>query len=159
MSTPFDLIERLSSWPGFLASLVESVPARDLKRRPAPNKWSAHEHACHLAVMEPMWQARAKRIVTEDNPEIISYEPDDDDPDRLLGMDLKTALDQFAMDRARLVGGLRSLPASAWDRPARHTSHARYSLFLMCRHIVLHDSLHGYRIEESALGSHWPTEK
>jgi hypothetical protein len=38
-------------------------------------------------------------------------------------------------------------------------SHPHYSIFLMCRHIALHDGLHGYRIEESALGSHWPTER
>jgi hypothetical protein len=29
----------------------------------------------------------------------------------------------------------------------------------MCRHVAMHDALHGYRIEESALGSHWPAER
>ena len=102
--------------------------------------------------------ARVERILTEENPQILSYEPDADDPDRLLMMDLAAALDQFAKARAALVARLATLSPAAWQRPARHTSHARYSLFLMCRHIVLHDSLHGYRIEESALGSHWPSE-
>jgi hypothetical protein len=34
---------------------------------------------------------------------------------------------------------------------ADHTAHGRYSLFLMCRHVVLHDMLHAYRIEEVLL--------
>lgn len=54
------------------------------------------------------------------------------------------------------------LRSDQFDRPglgAVHTGHARYSLFLMCRHAALHDMLHAYRIEESALGTHWPEER
>lgn len=158
MHTPSDVIEQLARGPALLQGLLESVPPGDLKRRPAPGKWSAHEHACHVAVMEPMWAERLERIVAEDNPRIVSYEPDDDDPDRLLNMDLGRAMAAFGDQRSRFVARVRQLPATAWDRPAIHTSHARYSLFLMCRHMAMHDALHGYRIEESALGSHWPAE-
>jgi len=98
-------------------------------------------------------------ILRENHPTIVSYEPDEDDPDRLLNMDLRSALADFDRDRQALVGRLRSLQVNDWLRPATHTGHARYSVFLMCRHIALHDGLHAYRIEESALGSHWPTER
>ena len=156
MYTPNDVIERLARGPALLDGLLESVPAEDLKRRPAPGRWSAHENACHVAVMEPMWAERLERILTEDNPRIISYEPADDDPDRLLRMDLQETMAGFAEQRGRFVARLRELPGTAWDRPATHTAHARYSVFLMCRHMTMHDGLHGYRIEESALGSNWP---
>jgi hypothetical protein len=109
--------------------------------------------------MEPMWSARVDHILREHNPTIVSYEPDEDDPDRLLSMDLAEALNGFERDRQNLLGRLRGLPKEAWDRPAIHTAHSRYSLFLMCRHVAMHDALHGYRIEESALGSHWPAER
>ena len=156
MRTPSDIIEQLARAPDLIDSLLETVPVEDLKRRPAPSKWSAHEHACHLVVMEPMWRARLVRILTEDNPRIVSYEPDDEDPDRLLNMELGPSMRAFRTQRAQLVSVLRGLPPEQWNRPATHTSHARYSLFLMCRHVAMHDLLHGYRIEESALGSHWP---
>lgn len=65
----------------------------------------------------------------------------------------------FEHGRHSLVEKLRTLQLEDWLRPATHTAHARYSIFLMCRHIALHDGLHAYRIEESALGSHWPTER
>ena len=156
---PDELAAQLARGPKLIADLIESVPSRDLKRRPKPEKWSAHEHACHLAVMEPMWAARLDRILNEDNPEIISYEPDDDDPNKLLNMDLDAALKDFARNRSAFVERVHSLPPAAWQRRATHTSHARYSLFLMCRHMAMHDGLHAYRIEESALGSHWPMER
>jgi DinB family protein len=159
VTSPEEVIAQLVRGPALLAGLLGSVPPQDLKRRPRPEKWSAHEHACHVAVMEPMWAARLDRMLREDNPALLSYEPDDEDPDRLLAMDLRAALADYERGRHALVGRLGQLPVEAWLRPATHTAHARYSVFLMCRHLALHDALHGYRIEEIALGSHWPTER
>ena len=159
MRTPADVIAQLARGPDILRAVVTDVPSADLKRRPRPEKWSAHEHACHLALMEPLWAARAERILAEDVPTIVSYEPDaDEPPDRLLQMDLKTALDAYADARRRLMLRLESLVSADWERRAVHTSHARYSLFLMCRHAALHDMLHIYRVEESVLGTHWADE-
>jgi len=154
-----DLIAQIAGAPALLSDLLASVPPKDLKRRPHPGKWSAHEHACHLALIEPQWTTRLDRILTEHCPTIVSYEPDDEPEDRLLRMDLGTAMADFAVSRQRFAARLRQLPPSAWSRPAIHTAHARYSLYLMCRHAVLHDGLHAYRIEESALGSFWPHER
>ena len=159
MTSPEEVTSQLARNPALIAGLLGSVPPQDLKRRPRPAKWSAHEHACHLAVMEPMWASRLELILRENHPTIVSYEPEEDDPDRLLHMDLRSALADFDRGRQALVGRLRSLQVNDWLRPATHTGHARYSIFLMCRHIALHDGLHAYRIEESALGSHWPTER
>ena len=35
--------------PSIVVPLVREVPEAILKRLPAPKRWSAHEHACHLA--------------------------------------------------------------------------------------------------------------
>ena len=160
MRTPSDVIAQLARGPATLRAVVADVPPADLKRRPRPEKWSAHEHACHLALVEPLWAARLERILTEDVPTIVSYEPDaDEPPDRLLAMDLEAALDAYEHGRQALVPRLAALAPQAWERRAVNTAHTRYSLFLMCRHAALHDMLHAYRIEESALGTHWPGER
>jgi hypothetical protein len=44
-----NLIASLEAAPGIIIGLVREVPWQNLKRRPAPNKWSAHEHACHIS--------------------------------------------------------------------------------------------------------------
>jgi uncharacterized damage-inducible protein DinB len=160
MHLPANVLSQLERGPGVIRALVADVPPADLRRRPREGKWSAYEHACHLALMEPLWLERAERIVREDCPTIVSYEPDaDEPPDRLLSMDLAAALDGYEDGRRALIARLASLPPEAWTRPAVHSAHARYSLFLMSRHVALHDMLHGYRIEESVLGSHWPGER
>ncbi len=160
MRTPAEVIDQLARGPDVLRGMLADVPPADLKRRPAPGRWSAHEHACHLALMEPLWAARVERILSEDNPTILSYEPDADEPeDRLLDMDLADALDAYDTARHQLIARLRKLTSNQWHRPAINTAHARYSLFLMCRHAALHDALHTYRIEETALGTHWPEER
>ena len=160
MRTPAEVMDQLARGPDVLRSMLADVPPTDLKRRPAPGRWSAHEHACHLSLMEGLWAARVERILSEDNPEIASYEPDQNEPqDRLLNMDLAEAVDEYDRARHRLVARLRRLTSDQWQRLAVNTAHARYSLFLMCRHAALHDALHTYRIEESALGTHWPHER
>jgi hypothetical protein len=160
MRTPADVIAQLARGPATLQALLADVPSRDLKRRPRPEKWSAHEHACHLALVEPLWGTRLERILAEDVPTIVSYEPDTDEPpDRLLGLDLEEALASHERDRRALLGRLAALGPDEWERRAVNTAHARYSLFLMCRHAALHDMLHIYRIEESALGTYWPGER
>lgn len=159
MRTPTEIIEQLARGPDTLRALIADVPPADLKRRPRPEKWSAHENACHLALVEPLWAARLERILAEDVPTIVSYEPDaDEPPDRLLAMVLGEAMDAYEHGRRILLARLAQLDPSAWERRAVNTAHARYSLFLMCRHAALHDMLHIYRVEESALGTYWPGE-
>jgi hypothetical protein len=160
MRTPAEVIAQLARGPGTLRALLADVPPPDLRRRPRPAKWSAHEHACHLALVEPLWAARLERILAEDVPTIVSYEPDaDEPPDRLLGLDLEEALAGYERGRRALLERLEALRPEDWQRGAVNTAHARYSLFLMCRHAALHDMLHVYRVEESALGTHWPGER
>ncbi len=102
MRTPSEVVAQLARGPATLRALVADVPPSDLKRRPRPGKWSSHEHACHLALVEPLWAERLERILAEDVPTIVSYEPDLDEPeDRLLGMDLGAALDAYERGRGR----------------------------------------------------------
>ena len=160
MRTPSEVITQLARGPGTVRALMADVPPGDRMRRPHPQKWSAHEHACHLALVEPLWAARLERMLAEDVPVIESYEPDaDEPPDRLLGMDLEAAQEDYARGRRGLLARLGTLAPADWARGAVNTAHARYSLFLMCRHAALHDMLHAYRIEESALGTFWPAER
>ena len=45
LAGPLVVIDALERAPGIVVPLVRGVPADILKRRPAPRKWSAHEHA------------------------------------------------------------------------------------------------------------------
>jgi DinB superfamily len=131
---------------------VREVPPEVVKRRPAPRKWSAHEHACHLAVVHPIFFTRLEQMLSDPAPRITPYNPSAEDEDgRLLEMDLADALDQFTRDRRRLVERLRTLEPADWQRTAEHDEYSHYSMFIMFRHLAMHDMLHAYRIEELLL--------
>ena len=146
------VIEALARAPRIVVPLVREMPASMLKRRPAPGKWSAHEHACHLAVVHRLFLDRLDYMLATPAPVITPYDPGRDDPDdALLSLDLEESLQRYADDRARLVSRLRELSDADWQRTAEHGEYSHYSVFIMFRHRALHDVFHAYRIEELLL--------
>ena len=151
-----DAIERA---PEVVVPLVREVPHAFLKRRPASGKWSAHEHACHLAVVHALFVARLDQMLLNPEPVITPYDPGTQDPDdALLRLDLDESLESYVRDRARLVRRLRELTPEEWGKTAEHGEYSHYSVFIMFRHVSLHDFFHAYRIEELLLNRAWTTD-
>ena len=150
------VLDALRRAPSLIVPLVHEVPPAILKRRPAPGRWSAHEHACHLAHVHALFFDRLDQMLRDPAPVIRPYLPGEQDADDLLlGMDLEVSLARFVADRARLVDRLADLSASQWARTAEHGEYRTYSVFIMFRHLALHDFLHAYRIEELLLRRDW----
>ena len=146
------IIDALRRAPDIIVPLVREVPSDILKRRPEPNRWSAHEHACHLAHVHALFFQRLDQMLSEPSPVIHPYLPGEQDADDfLMRMDLDTALEQFVADRQRLVERLEKLTSREWEKTAEHGEYRTYSVFIMFRHLALHDFLHAYRIEEILL--------
>jgi hypothetical protein len=98
-------------------------------------------------------------MLTNPAPVIQPYLPDDQDADDLLlQMDLDTCLERFIRDRERLVARLETLTPTEWTRTAKHGEYRTYSVFIMFRHLALHDFLHAYRIEELLLRRNWTVD-
>jgi hypothetical protein len=145
--------------PGIVVPLVREVPAALLKRRPKHGKWSAHEHACHLAAVHRLFFERLEYMLRHPAPVITPYDPGTQDPDdALLRIDLDESLDRFVRDRAVLVDRLRALSPAEWSTTAEHGEYSHYSVFIMFRHLALHDFFHAYRIEELLLNREWAAE-
>jgi len=70
-------------------------------------------------------------------------------------VDLDQAMEHFSSDRRRLVERLHSLSAEDWQRTAEHEEYTHYSVFIMFRHLAMHDMFHAYRIEELLLKNDW----
>ncbi len=153
------IADALERGPRTVRALLGEMPPALLTRRPRPAKWSAHEHACHMARVDPIFRARLDRMLGEDTPLIVSYNPDtDESPDALLQMDLADTVASFTRHRAEFVERVRALAPADWARRAEHTEHSHYSVFVMLRHLALHDMLHAYRIEELLLKKEWAAE-
>ena len=155
-NSPEAVIESLERAPLVLLPLVREVPREVLKRRPMPGKWSAHEHACHLAEVHQLFFDRLELMLSEARPHIVSYNPDEAlEEGALLSRDLDEELERFTRERKRLVERLKELTEQDWHRTAQHDEYDHYSVFIMFRHLALHDFLHAYRIEELLLKKDW----
>jgi hypothetical protein len=150
------IVAALERAPALVIPLVREVPQAILKRRPRPGKWSAHEHACHLAVIHPILSARLDMMLTDPRPRIVSYFPSAQEEDgAFLNVELDEAMERFSSDRRRLVERLNALSAEEWQRTAEHSEYTHYSVFIMFRHLAMHDMFHAYRIEELLLKNDW----
>jgi predicted alpha/beta superfamily hydrolase len=149
----------LENAPALLVPLIRAVPEALRKRRPAPDRWSAHEHFCHLVSLEPRFRARLERMLIEDDPELDPIYPSpEDDAGALLALDLEEAIAAFIHQREELAAILRELPPEGWARAAKHPEYSTYSVLVLTRHMALHDMLHGYRIEDALRHRDWQEE-
>lgn len=55
MASTEQLVASLERAPAIIIPLVRQTNPAILKRRPAPEEWSIHEHACHLAEVHPLF--------------------------------------------------------------------------------------------------------
>lgn len=150
------ILAALERAPSIVIPLVREVPQDILTRRPKPNKWSAHEHACHLATIHPVMSARLDLMLTNPKPRITPFFPSpEDEGGALLRVNLDKAMERFSSDRQLLVQRLKRLSAQDWQRTAEHEEYSHYSVFIMFRHLAMHDMFHAYRIEELLLKRDW----
>jgi hypothetical protein len=150
------LVEQLSRGPQLVIPLIRDVPAAILKLRPEPGMWSAHEHACHLPAVQPIMLERLEYMLTDPSPVIVIYDPaTDDSDDALLNVDLVEAMDRFVRERRTMNERLRELSITEWSVTAEHGEYSHYSVFIMFRHLALHDLYHAYRIEQRLLRKVW----
>ncbi len=154
-----NVLRQLAFGPDLVVPLVREVPPAILKRRPAPGVWSAHEHACHLPAVQPLMLERLVHMLSNQAPVITPYEPAQDDPDdALLRIDLDEAMNRFSRERRSMVDRLRQLTPDQWAITAEHGEYSHYSVFIMFRHLALHDLYHAYRIEQRLLKKEWAGE-
>jgi len=146
----------LENAPGIIIPLIREVPQPYLKRRPSPAQWSAHEHACHLAMADGPFRARLDLMLAFPAPYIRAMLPSpEEESGALLGIDLDKALDQYVSERAGLVKRLQELSVEDWQRTAEHAEYRHYSVWIMFRHLLMHEMWHAYRIEELLLKKDW----
>jgi hypothetical protein len=108
------------------------------------------------AAVHPLFLSRLELMLSNLKPVIKPYLPDvDDEDDALLKVNLDEPMERYAHDRRELVERLSKLAQDEWQKTAEHGEYSHYSVFIMFRHLAMHDMLHAYRIEELLLKRDW----
>src|SRR5438874_79991 len=150
------VLDQLARGPAIVKQVIYEMPPELRKRRPAPGVWSAHEHAVHLPAVQPIMMRRLDQMLAQPGLLIKSYEPSRDEPDDgLLKLNLDSEMDRFERERTAMIDRLRTLAPDQWAITAQHEEYSHYGVFIMFRHIALHDLHHAYKIEERLLRKDW----
>lgn len=156
MNNTTALISALETAPGVIIPLIREVPPQILKRRPSPAKWSAYEHAIHLSQSDILFRDRLDLISSMPEPYIETKENSpEEEAGSMLDVDLDESLARYVRERTSLVERLKQLSPDEWQKTAVHEAFDHYSVFIMFRHVLNHEMLHAYRIEELLLKKDW----
>lgn len=144
-----EILRGLGQSPRILNALIASIPEEMRKVRRIPNKWSIHEHACHIVDVQPMLIERLRKFKREEKPVFTPYIPGKTvSDDHLLTMNLSEMLLQFDVYRKELLDLARTFGEEELEKQGVHDEYTLYTPHILLRHILMHDHLHMYRIEE-----------
>ncbi len=115
-----NLCIRLRGTPARLEEIVQSGSS-DAFRRKQAGKWSAQEHAGHLADLEPLWLARTEDFLRDGNTLTIAdlsnrktHEANHN------ARELRQIAADFRAGRARLLDRMEKIPPESFARSLLH---------------------------------------
>lgn len=123
--------------------IVATSSAEDLRRRPAPGEWSAHETLGHLADTEWVWGLRLRMVLTHDRPVLVAYDQELW-VNRFGGLDAEV-FRTFDLFRALREDNLRvwgSITPSERERVGLHSDWGEVSVGLMLAMLGGHNLIH-----------------
>jgi hypothetical protein len=144
-----ELIESYLAGAATLRQAVRGLSRQQLLARPVPGKWSTLEVVCHLADFEPIMADRMKRIIAEDQPQLIgasevkfaatlAYHERDVEEELAI-------IDNTRRQMARI---LRTLPDTVLQRVGNHNERGPLTLEKLLDNAISHIPHHLKFIEE-----------
>jgi hypothetical protein len=128
-ATRSGLIEQYRNGAGAIGAALEGITEAELDARPGPDEWSTREIIHHLADSEMTSAIRLRRLIVEDDPEIVGY--DQEAFVRVLsfpGRPISASFAAFAASRESTAEILDQLTDEQWARAGTHSEVGRYSV-------------------------------
>jgi hypothetical protein len=148
-------IDDYVSGPALLRTTVAGMTPEQLLARPISGKWSTLEVICHLADFEIVFADRIKRIIAENEPDLVSG--DENLFAARLAYHQRNAEEELlliALIRQQVARILRTLKPEDFQRRGIHTEYGPIILDAMIERITGHIPHHVQFIKEKrkALG-------
>jgi hypothetical protein len=137
------MIEAYLAGPVALRKAVAGMTREQQLARPISGKWSTLECVCHLADFDPIMADRMKRIIAEENPQLVGA--DEKKFAATLAYherDLEEELTIIERTRSQLARILRTLKPEALQRVGLHNERGPLSLEKMLTMTTNHVTHH-----------------
>ncbi len=138
-----ETLAKLTETPKVLTSLLRGVSDEVLRRKPAPEKWSILEIACHLRDVEQLFVERYGKIANHDRPELRMMNQDEVAARLKYNEDNSAAaLRKFRAFREETVALLSALAYQSWQHVGLHPKRGEFSIAAHVAMHVSHDANH-----------------
>jgi len=131
-----------------LERLIKGVPASRLRKRPAPEKWSAGEILAHLADSEIVVGWRLRQILGAPGTPIQAYDQDSWAAAGHYGKrDPRKSAELFRVVREANLALLKSLAPDQWKHHGMHAERGEETLERIVQMMAGHDINHTKQVE------------
>ena len=142
-----DFVIGLANNKNILKQFVSVITENEIHKR-IKDFWTIYEHIDHLVLTQKMLLGRIQQFIVEDNPIMKPYIPEEKPTVEDAKKSAKELVEEFIKLRDLQIGLLRKTKGSVWKKIGVHPEYSKYSLEILARHILLHDSFHMWRMEE-----------
>jgi hypothetical protein len=138
---------------GKLKKAIHGLTPKQLKSRPAPQKWSVAEILAHLADAEVVASWRMRFVIGANGTVIEPFDQDVWAAAFQYGKrDARQSLEVFRVLRENNLVMLKVLPAETWDYYGMHKERGKETVAHMARMFAGHDTNHLKQVEAIAAG-------
>jgi len=154
-----EVIEILGSTPDKIRREIAGLSARQLKARPAADKWSIQEILAHLADVEELgMRARVTAMVEQNEPSLAPFDQEQRAIEQQYAKKAPLrSLDHFARQRKANVRWLRTLKPAQLKRKGHHQVVGEITAGEMIHEWAFHDLGHLKQILEVKRYWLWPS--
>jgi len=136
-----------------LQKLIKPLSKKQMKRRPAPDRWSVAEILAHLADAEVVGSWRMRLIMGSDGTPISAFDQDVWASTFDYGnRDPRYSLKVFRALRENNLTLLKSVPKKLWENHGMHSERGRETIAHMVRMFAGHDLNHLRQVEKIVSG-------
>jgi hypothetical protein len=137
-----------------MEKLIKPLSKKQIRRPPAPGKWSIAEILAHLADAEVVGSWRMRVILGADGTPIQAFDQDVwAKTFRYEGQDPKHSLKVFRVLRENNLSLLRSVPRKLWENHGLHSERGKETIAHIVRMFAGHDLNHLQQVEKIAKSS------
>ena len=150
-----DYINQISFLPQALEKLIHGLTDQQLDTPYGEGKWTIRQVVHHLADAHCTGIVRFKKILTENNPILPTYEQDEfaELPD--MSLPLEPSLDILRGIHERWAVMLEGVDEPGWKRTARHPEDGQYTLDSLLEVYANHGVTHLGHIKQLLDQKHW----
>lgn len=143
------LIEQYASGYDEVMAALKGATERDLDAREAPGEWSPREVAHHLADSEMASALRLRRLIAEEEPEIIGYDQEEYARRLYYNRPIGASLSAFKGARDSTTEILKELTEDEWLRAGTHNELGEFSVYIWLEYYAVHAHDHADQIRRA----------